>query len=676
MTRVTIRSIALVGAGPRGASLVERIRVNARLRPGERLVITVIDPHEPGPGRVWRTDQHPDLVMNTYAGQATLFADSSVSCAGPVADDDTAIDLLRWTGLVRAHAQAERGGAVWADAAHLDPALTRSAAARAELDRTVAHSHPSRALFGHYLRWFFNRAIALMPDGIEVRVLADRVVDVVAAEADRQSLVLASGPTLEVDSVVFALGWLDARPSPADAELQWAAAGAGLSLIEPGNPVEQGTASLPAGQAVIVRGMGMGFFDLLSLVTIGRGGRFDAVAATIDQQPGAAELRYRASGREPVIHVGSRRGVPFRAKSIYHDVPPVTPQRSVRALEFAADRRDIDFGREIMPAVIRDATLAYYATLADTRPGRFAVDPERLLSVIRHRPAAEWPAAVRQAIPAAADRFDLDGLRLPGRGVKFSGPVDFARWLDSEIAADLDQATLGLGSAVKAATLSLGQARAAVVPHIAFGRLSPRSFAEDYRAFQSLGSMVASGPPAFRLAQLRALIAAGVVRPIGPGMLVTVENGRFVASSPRVPDSAVTARHLVDAWMHGDEVTRSREPLVATLLARGEIRAHALGGPGEDFRSGAIDVHPEDRRVLSADGQPVPRRRFIGIPTESAVFFTTICPIPHTNSAFLRESDAVARSVLIELGVGVVPGSALTPSTLPSPAAMPAPSPA
>ena len=49
-------AIVLVGAGPRGVSLLERIGANLPESP-DPLVVHVIDDTELGAGRIWRTDQ-------------------------------------------------------------------------------------------------------------------------------------------------------------------------------------------------------------------------------------------------------------------------------------------------------------------------------------------------------------------------------------------------------------------------------------------------------------------------------------------------------------------------------------------------------------------------------------------------------------------------------------------
>ena len=78
--------IAIVGAGPRGTSCLERLCSSAGSILGSqgKLTIHVINPYPLGPGKVWRTDQPPRLLINTVASQITLFTDDSVVCDRPI----------------------------------------------------------------------------------------------------------------------------------------------------------------------------------------------------------------------------------------------------------------------------------------------------------------------------------------------------------------------------------------------------------------------------------------------------------------------------------------------------------------------------------------------------------------------------------------------------------------
>ena len=71
-------SIAIVGAGPRGISLVERLAAHLRTTPlHSPLRLHIIDDAPLGAGRIWDTEQTRTLCMNTLAGAVTLFTEPS-----------------------------------------------------------------------------------------------------------------------------------------------------------------------------------------------------------------------------------------------------------------------------------------------------------------------------------------------------------------------------------------------------------------------------------------------------------------------------------------------------------------------------------------------------------------------------------------------------------------------
>ncbi|SIL76589.1 Putative monooxygenase (salicylate/ hydroxybenzoate hydroxylase [Mycobacteroides abscessus subsp. abscessus] len=86
--------ICIIGAGPRGLAVLERLCANERHAPSaDRIVVHVVDPYSPGAGSVWRTDQSWHLLMNTVASQITVFTDDSVAIDGPIEPGPT---LYEW----------------------------------------------------------------------------------------------------------------------------------------------------------------------------------------------------------------------------------------------------------------------------------------------------------------------------------------------------------------------------------------------------------------------------------------------------------------------------------------------------------------------------------------------------------------------------------------------------
>ncbi|MDF2920891.1 MAG: hypothetical protein K0S70_5109 [Microbacterium sp.] len=142
-------------------------------------------------------------------------------------------------------------------------------------------------------------------------------------------------------------------------------------------------------------------------------------------------------------------------------------------------------------------------------------------------------------------------------------------------------------------------------------------------------SYVASGPPAHRLEEIGALADAGIVRFLGPEIAVRIDDGRFVASSPRVPGE-VRAGALVDAWLPSAEAAASDNAALRELATRHGREVHVAD---ETFTGslGRIDTDA-DGRVVSRDG--IPHATLFAIGTR-----------PRSNALSLRHTDRVAGAV-------------------------------
>ena len=155
-------SLVVVGLGPRGIISIERL---GALLPGsgvECCELHLVEEHEPGAGKVWATDQHRELCMNTLAGAVTLFTDDSYTGPGPILPGPTQYE---WCVAVREHL----AGGDWTLDAPLRDAV-RTGGYEAELAQTRPESHPSRALYGEYLVWCFERAMSRLPSSVSIRV--------------------------------------------------------------------------------------------------------------------------------------------------------------------------------------------------------------------------------------------------------------------------------------------------------------------------------------------------------------------------------------------------------------------------------------------------------------------------------------------------------------------------
>ena len=618
-----VPAVAVIGAGPRGTSVLERLVANHPELGSGPLVVHLVDPAPAGGGRVWRHDQPEHLMMNTLCADATHFTDDTVQCAGPIVPGPTLYD---WCRMIVA------GEVEWPD-----PVIAT------EAHRVQPHSHPSRRLLGSYLRWCYLTDCERLPAGMEVREHATRATGLTAAADGQLTVALAGGDALHVDAAVLATGHADTAPVGADLARVQHAERTGAWYGRPANPLDQDLSGIEAGETLIMRGLGMNFFDYVSMLTVGRGGSF----GTED-----GRLRYRPSGAEPVLAIGSGRGTPYRAKGVFGRMTPHFPPHFLtrEVIDHLDVRRGIDFRTDLWPLIIKDTAWVYYSVLHEHRPEAFAGDVADILTGLAQfdhdDPALQQ--IIEQVVPEERDRADHHRWDRPLDGAQFESADAFRSWWLADLSHDLAEAEQGLASAYKCASVALGQGRGALRRLIRYGGLHGRSYDQDVdRWYRGFGGSLASGPPATRIAELIALTEAGLVQPIGPSMRITdVEDG-FAASSPQVGGSTVTARALLEAHLPPASLGETADPLLAHLRDHGRARRYRIPGPdGKDFLSGALEVGPPPYRIKDVDGNEQPRLFAVGVPLESLHFGTQLGPLARTNSQFLRDSDAVARAML------------------------------
>lgn len=615
--------IAIIGAGPSGVSVLERLGANAtELLGGRPLEIHLIDPYPPGPGRVWRHDQSPLLMLNTAATHVTMFTDDSVVCDGPVRSGPS---LHTW-------ARERRGGSGVPDA-------------QPEVDTLSATSFPTRRLQSHYLTWVYKRAVAGLPPGSRFHYHRDRAAGLLEA-GTRQRIRLVGGRCLVADAVVLAVGHQDVELTPEQERTAAYARRHDLCFLPPGYAADEDLSVLRPGEPVLVRGLGLAFVDLMVLLTQGRGGRHTA--------DGTGALRYTPSGREPVLYVGSRRGVPFPPKLTYSlgASPPKLPRF------FSPERilRDcpgpLDFFRDVWPDAAKEIGWGYYHELFTAHPDRVRGDFEEFAEAYA---AAEWDSRafrelLRRTVVHPGDMFDLPRLDRPLMDATFPDRLALQRGVCDHVRDTLRRRSDPRHSADLGATLGLLAVFGQIPVLLESGRFAARSRAADVDGWWAgLFNYMASGPPPRRVRELLALAEAGVVRFVGPDMWVRNADGHFVAGSPAVPGT-VTASSLVEARLPMGSAPGSRDPLVRSLYAQGQLWESASVDGGFQHRTGLATVDGQDGAVLDATGRRHPRRFAIG-PFTTAVAggnFTR----PGKNPVPSRLTDAVSRSALAAAGSG------------------------
>ena len=263
-----IPSITLVGLGPRGLSLLERIAAYAHARPG-RLRLDLVEPNGLGPGV--HDPRQPDwLLINTLASQVSAFPAAGTVRLPPVCATPT---LTEW-------ASAQAGGAGLPD-------------------------YLPRSLLGRYLAWATQAVLDAMPRWVEVRHVRQRALDLVA-HGPTQRLLCEDGSLIASDYLFIATGHPRACLNAEERQLDKFAQARGLTYVRHPYPLAQLDAIAPA-STVAVQGLGLTGHDVVAALTAGRGGRFVR---------SGARLVYQPSGREPRLVLFSRNSMPACARAL------------------------------------------------------------------------------------------------------------------------------------------------------------------------------------------------------------------------------------------------------------------------------------------------------------------------------------------------------------------------
>ncbi len=604
--------IGIIGVGPRGLTLLERIVANERQRPSGQIEILLFDPNPPGAGchDPAQSDIH---LVNTVAGQLTVFADASVIDAGPLMDGPS---FHRWL-----NQQSDIGAGNLLGGARASP-----------------DGYYPRSLFGRYLQWAFRYVCALAPPHVKIIVKA---TEVIRAHRDDDAWILETGAAkMRVDCLFLTTG--HTRPSQRAA--QWPASGARETrVVDDPYPIQRNLAAVEPGMTVAVEGMGLTSFDVIAELTIGRGGRF----VTDD----SGDKQYVPSGREPRILVFSRSGIPLSARAV--NQKGVSNQYRARFLllqqvrELRAGRR-LDFVTDVLPLLVADMEYAYYdAYLRERTDAACAADFCRRFAAGDASQRREW---IERVIPEP-DRFSWQRLVAPVPERAMASRSTFGAWLRGHLQEDVREARKGnLASPLKAACDVLRDVRDNLRAAIEFGGLTQASHRWVLAEFMPVMNRLAVGPPQTRVSELLALMEAGVLEAdFGPGAecRAPVDGGLMRLSAARWASQSAEVHVLVKARISMHSPQDDASPLLRGLLEDGHVRLFRNG----DFHAGGIEID-RNHNWVGANGGTVGNAWALGIPTEGVKWCTFVVPRPGVNSTAIVDAGRAVSAMLAGLRSG------------------------
>jgi uncharacterized NAD(P)/FAD-binding protein YdhS len=599
--------IAIVGLGPRGLTVLERVLEHAHhLSRGTRLMIDVYDDGDAGQG-CHRALQPEHLLINTVASQVTIFPPTSV------AGGDGGISLVEW-----AHAAGYRR--------HGDRFLRNDA----ERGKPITQGdHLPRALLGEYLAWAYRRIVEMLPHHVTVEHHRQRVIDL-RTKGSAYEVCTLDGQARAAAYVFLTTGHGKRSPNGQDRKFDCFVADQALrnprlAYFASPYPIETLDAIDPKA-TVAIQGLGLTSHDVVSALTLGRGG-------TYVQDQG--RLCYRPSGREPRMLLFSRNSLPFAARGINQKgltgrhqarIFTVEAVNHIRQARLAAtgDSR-IDFQADVLPLVLSEMAYAY----------RNAMNPSTCT-------AGDFEATENE-------RLAVEAILWPLRQRSFSSFQQFHDFVHDLIESDLAEAEKGnQSSPIKAATDVLRDTREALRAAVEHAGLTPASHRFFVEEFNAAANRVSFGPPRQRNAEYLALRRAGLIDITGgpgAGVMGDTQTARFRidATYPK-SDHRTEADVLVVARLDAYSPLTDASCLTRNLVDHGIIRSFCNG----DYHPCGIDIDKE-MHPIDANGRRRANIWVLGYPAEGAHFYTHALPRPHV----LSRQTLDAQHCVLEMFAGI-----------------------
>jgi hypothetical protein len=612
--------IVLVGAGPRNLTLAERLLSHAQ-KTTEPVDITLYDPFPIG-GRVWNPDQNPTFLMNTVTQQLTLFTDPSVpnraqALYGP--------NFYEWATTQAAEFIKLRdydNEAVFMD----------------ELARINPNRFTSRALFGVYGQWFFEHLGAHLPGNVTLSYERKSVLDV-TRNADGSYLVsFDDDTTTEADRVVMTLGNTDIQLTDEEQTFaEYADSHDDLLYLAPTHPNEAALDEVPARKPVVLRGLGLSFFDYLARLTINRGGRF----ARDDKDV----LYYLPSGREPQIIAGSRKGLPMHARGVnqkFHaeGYQPLffTNENLDRLAEARHGQLTYD---EFFNLLRKELEYKHYQNTVNDLAITWPFNANDFMAALAA--SDDLNATARQyGVP---EEYIMDWERILNPVSAVPDEVAYDDFMMNYLSWDITDAYKGNDDAPYAGAFDmLRDVRGVIRHYLDMGYLSGDEYQKFLAHFNPFNSLISVGPPVLRVEQMRALIEAGVLTVAGPGLHVEAVDDHYVATDDR-GEKWVTDT-LVEARLFNVSLAQSTNPLLANLRERGILSAGVFDkADGSKLVVGGARMDKDSLTVMDVKGDLVKGLYIWGVPTEGWSWFTTFAPRPGVNDKNLRDADKIAYNI-------------------------------
>ncbi|MDT2755272.1 FAD/NAD(P)-binding protein [Enterococcus pseudoavium] len=587
-----MKRVAIIGAGPCGLSMLDRLIKQAPAN--EKIEILLFDPDGPG-GKVWRADQNDQVMMNTVMQHVTLFSEDE----GPNLAEWNQTEARRYLSALK---------------------LTQTFATELQLD---PNDYCQRRYYGVYQRWFFSELIHKLPENIKVTLIEETVVDLTLVE---KSMSLHASKHYPVDQVILTTGHAQNELSEAEMELQTYADTHGLFYQGPANPSDAALDELVTGEPVILRGLGLSFFDYLALLVARWGGKF------VETGNG---LSYEPSGKEQLLIVGSGRGLPYHARPKNQKEPgeDAVPQMLTEAFMTQFQGSAV----ELFDLLKKEAELVFY----QKKLAASEIDVASFLA--EYRKGQGENVLTKYRIPPE-QRLVWQKLFDPAKEVE---PSAFPTFVEAYLKKDIAEAELGnQRGAIAAAIDTYKELQAPLNYMLDHEHFTAKEYFTDFLGrFNHNYRFLTIGPPVIRQKQLLALAEAGIVEFLAPEMVVEGIDGTFLTYSKKHPQRSFSAKNLIEARLPTTDLKRTKNPLVVQLREKGYVSPHVLKFDDEKQPTGALLVQRSTHQVIDQKGRVLPQLYCFGIPLEGLDWLNAASPRPKSKDRIFYLAAQIAKQI-------------------------------
>lgn len=613
--------IAIIGAGPRGLAVADRVIARAA-KEQIKIDIKMFDPYEIG-GRVWdpSIESNNSLLMNTVVNQISFFADNSIPNPGPTREGP---NLYHW---IKEYA---------ADYLKHSPQGLRYLN-KLDLEQ---NDYAVRGLAGLYQQWFFNDVKQQLKNGSSLVYQKTEIKKI--AKIDQQYRLDFANSFENFDFVFMALGFGNNQLNDEEKNFSEFAKRYQLHYVAPGHPAETDLNQIPAKQEVVIRGLGLSFFDYLSLLTEGRGGHF------VEEE--THELHYHPSGNEPVIFAGSRSGNLLHARALNQKSESEQYKARFFALPNLQCLEDVDghisyddffslFDKEIQYKHYENLTKAVaYRKLFHKKTHRF-------LERLRKNNSQDFKEIAKNFHVPDSQIWNWNKI------VNAVGQVpdenDLTDWYLKYLATDIADASQGNKHALYASAFDiLRDVRDTIRYLINHNNFQSQDLRKFLSTFNHISTIISVGPPLIRIKQLKALLEAGIIHLFGPGLKIE-NNPRgkcFVATSQY--GEYVSAKSLIDARLPQVNIKLAEQSLRQNLAKIGWFREAVYQDQQGNLILNAAQINPKTFQLIDKFGQVLPNLYSAGIPHESVSWFTTVLPRHGVNTIVFHEAAIISEEII------------------------------